>query len=289
MKKNLANYHRAISAIFSVPTFREIFKSGHSDYVLEKLGLYRAPLGMRKEAPIKKILSKAYSHLTLNYRNEYIYKNHIANKLLLDLHDLNQANMLNELRVAGSIADTVIINGTNTIYEIKTELDSPDKLKKQIEDYKKVSPKIFLVTHHSLVNKYLDLIGTDSTGLISLSEQHNFTIVKQPTLNYDHLNNKIMMGTLRKDEYTNIIQELFGQVPQVSNICFYRECQRLIDQIDSSTFHDLMLCQLRKRLLIEKDLIISTHTPFELKHICLSFNPDKKEYQNLYNFLNLTV
>lgn len=120
MKKNLIDdYFRSIAAIFSVPTFKEIFKSGQSDYVAETIFHYRSRLSFRKEVTMKKVLGKAYKHLMHNYRNEYIYKNHIANNLLLERHKLNEAVMLNELRVGASIADIVIINGTNTVYEVK--------------------------------------------------------------------------------------------------------------------------------------------------------------------------
>lgn len=289
MKKNIGDYHRAISAIFSVPIFKHVFTGGYNEYVIDKINQYRNQIGIRKETSIRAILKKTYSHLTLNYRSEYFYKNHIANELLLELHKLDEASLFNEVRIAGSIADIVIVNGTNTIYEIKTELDSPDKLKKQIEDYRKVSPKIFLVTHHSLVEKYSDLIDGSSVGLISLSEKNKFNLVKDAYLNFENLSNKVMMDTLRKEEYSNIIMASFGCVPKVSNIRFYKECQQIVEQLDTTTFHNLMMEQLRNRMLYEKELIASKDTPVELKHICLSFNPNKTEFQNLYSFLNLTI
>lgn len=290
MKKNInSDFNRAISAVFSVPTFKGIFKSGYSEYFVEKINKYRRLIGISKDTKIKNVVNKTYNHLTLNYRNEYIYKSIIANKLFLELHDLQNATLINELRVSRSIADVVIINGTNTVYEIKTELDSPNKLKKQIGDYKKVSPKIYLVTHHTLVNKYADLIHGDSVGLISLSEENNFTVVHKAATNLNFLNNTVMMEGLRKEEYSSIIQNHFGSLPQVSNIKFYKECQNLIQQIDPEKFHGMMLEKLRKREIEEKHLVQSNNIPFELKHICLCSNPNKLEYQNLFNFLNLTI
>ncbi|MGX5691436.1 sce7726 family protein [Arcticibacter tournemirensis] len=290
MKKNLIDdYFRSIAAIFSVPIFKEIFKSGQSDYVAETIFYYRSRLGFRKEVTMKKVLGKAYKHLMHNYRNEYVYKNHIANNLLLERHNLNEAVMLNELRVGASIADIVIINGTNTVYEVKTELDSPYKLKKQISDYRKFSPKIYLVTHHSLVRKYEDILGDNSVGLLSLSSDSGLSLVKEAVEEFSLLDNKIMMSTLRKDEYSNLIMEAFGDVPKVANIKFYRACLALIEKLDPVIVHTLLLKQLRTRAFHEERMIQSKETPEEIKHICLTFNPNKTEFQNLYNFLNLTM
>lgn len=290
MKKNInSDFNRAISAMFTVPTFKEIFKSGYSDYFVEKINKYRKLIGIRNDTKIKNVVNKTYNYLSLNYRNEYIYKSIIANKLFLERHDLNNATLINEFRIGRSIADVVIINGTNTVYEIKTELDSPDKLKKQIEDYKKISPKVYLVTHHTLINKYADLINKSSVGLISLSQENNFTVVNEALTDSNFLNNTVMLETLRKEEYSSIIQNYFGSIPQVSNIKFYRECQNLIQQIEPEKFHEMMLKKLREREIEEMNLVQSNNVPFELKHICLCSNPNKIEYQNLFNFLNLTI
>ncbi len=289
MKKQTNNdFNRAIATLFSVPIFKSIFKNGSSDYFTDKIYQFQRQININDNSTVKDILSKMYKHLTLNYRNEYVYKNLIANKLLLERHNLNEATLINELRVSSSIADIVIINGTNTIYEIKTELDSSDKLRKQVEDYKKISPKIYLVTHHTLIEKYLDLIHEDSIGLISLNEENNLSVIREATFNFEQLNNKTIMETLRKDEYSKIIKEHYGFLPQVSNIKFYKECLKLIEDLNTLDFHKMMLEKHRERTIKEKDFIQSTNTPLELKHICLSYNPNKYEYENFYAFLKLT-
>lgn len=290
LKRITSDLNKSISAVFSVPTFKEVFKYGHSNCFLEKLAECRKPMGIRKNSKVKSIITKAYQYLSINYRNEYLYKNIISNRLLLEMHDLNHASIIDEFRIANSIADILIINGTNTIYEIKTELDSPGKLRKQITDYKKVSPKINLVTHHSLVDRYSDLLSKeDSIGLISLKEDSSFDVVQESKPDTLNLCVKTMMSTLTKSEYTDIIFDYFGYLPKVSNIRFYKDCQSLVEQLDPKEFHSLMLSKLTNRRIVKSKLIKSHRTPIELKHICLSLNPSKVEYENLYNFLNLTI
>jgi hypothetical protein len=238
---------------------------------------------------VKNVIETAYGYLGKNYRNEYVYKNTLINNILLGRHSLRTANMLNEFKVANSIADILIINGTSTVYEIKTELDSPDKLQKQLEDYRKAFAKIFLVTHFSLASKYKTLLKDDAAGLLCLSGRFNLTVIKESEEDFSSLNNETMMKCLRKNEYSAIIKQYTGSLPDVSNIRFFTECMTIAQQIEPETLHEMMLQQLRKRTPAEGNSLESENIPKELKHICLCINPTKKEYNNLFHFLNLNL
>jgi hypothetical protein len=283
------DFNRSLSRIFTNPVFKQIAQSGGSDYFMTKLKKYDSQLSIDPGTQVKDVIENAYGYLSKNYRNEYVYKNTLINKILLGRHSLNTSTMLNEFKVANSIADTVIINGTSTVYEIKTELDSPDKLQKQIEDYRKAFAKIYLVTHHSLADRYMSLIGESKVGLLCLSGRFKLSVAKEAEEDFSSLNNDVMMRCLRKDEYSSIVKSHFGALPNVSNINFFKECLSLVGQIDSKTLYELMILQLRKRKPAESDSLQSDTLPRELKHICFCINPTKAEYNNLFNFLNLNL
>jgi hypothetical protein len=283
------DFNRSISRIFTNPLFKQIAQTGDNDYFFSKIKKYDFFLQNESGDKVKNIISHAYDYLSKNYRNEYVYKNTIFNNILLGRHSLRTATMLNEFKIGNSIADIVIINGTSTVYEIKTELDSPEKLLKQIQDYKKVFAKVFLVVHHTLAHKYLPLIQNSTTGLLSLSERLNLTTVKEGIDDYSCLCNDTMMKSLRKQEYSCIVKKHTGAIPRVSNIRFFSECLALAREIDSKLLHDMMLVELRKRKPIASAFLESENLPKELKHICLCINPSKEEYGNLHHFLNLNV
>jgi len=283
------DFNRSLSLIFSNSVFKQIAQSGYSDYFISKLRKYNSVLSLKEGTQVKDILVVAYGYLGKNYRNEYIYKNTILNKILIGRHSVRTATMLNEFKVGKSIADTVIINGTSTVYEIKTELDSPDKLQKQIEDYKKAFAKIYLVTHHSLTSKYLSLVEGSNVGLLSLSCRSNLTVTKEAIEDHSFLCNDVIMRALRKEEYSAIIKKVYGSIPNLPNIRFFSECLNIARDIEPQVVHKLMLEQLRKRTPFESDFLESEFLPIELKHICLCINPSKKEYNNLFHFLNLNL
>lgn len=73
--------------------------------------------------------------------------------------------LLNEFRIGASIADTVLINGTNKVFEIKTELDTPERLTTQLQDYYKGFSEVYVFTHYSLAAKYVQLLPAHIVGL----------------------------------------------------------------------------------------------------------------------------
>jgi hypothetical protein len=283
------DFSRSLSKIFTNPVFRVVAQSGTSDYILTKIHKYKAELFAKAGTSIKSVIENAYGHLGNNYRNEYIYKNTIINNILLGRHSLKTATLLNEFKVAGSIADTVIINGTSTVYEIKTELDNPAKLEKQLDDYRKAFVKVYLVTHHTLSDRYYTLIKNTSVGLLSLSGRFNLTTVKHASEDYEGLESDTMMKTLRKTEYSAIVQEFFGYLPNVSNIRYFSECLRLAKEIEPAILHEMMLSELKKRVPTDSQNLASPDIPREIKHLCLCIDPTASEYRNLSNFLNHNI
>lgn len=284
-----SDFNRSLSRIFSTPVFKEIACSGTNDYLLVKLKKYDQQLSVSPGMLVKDVLENAYGYLGKNYRNEYVYKNTILNNILLGRHSVRTATMLNEFKIGNSIADTVIINGTSTVYEIKTELDSPDKLQKQLEDYKKAFMKVYLVTHYSVAQKYLALIKESSVGLLSLSGRFNLTTLKEADEDFGSLSNDAMIKAMRKQEYSAVIKEYCGAVPTVPNIKFFSACLEIAASIDTIELHSMFMKQLRKRVPAEAGMLESQELPKELKHVCLSINPNKKQYDNLIEFLNLNL
>ena len=81
------------------------------------------------------MISEIYQYIAGSYRNEYLYKNTLLNKLLINSHRINTTVALTEVPIANSKADFIMINGKAVVYEIKTELDTFDRLENQISDY----------------------------------------------------------------------------------------------------------------------------------------------------------
>lgn len=90
----------ATSRLFSPGLIRELALKGSSPQ-FSRLAKESCLLDqMHRESPLSSLFEKAFSLLQRKeFRNEYIYKNALAHKILLGKHSLQTAAMLTEFRV----------------------------------------------------------------------------------------------------------------------------------------------------------------------------------------------
>ena len=62
---------------------------------------------------------RLYKQLLRHYRNEYVYKNTLFNKLVLGTHSLNTTSAIVELPIVDSIADFILFNGKAVVMKSK--------------------------------------------------------------------------------------------------------------------------------------------------------------------------
>lgn len=287
--KNSVDLNISVSNIFSNSHFKSIIDNGDSAFMEKKLKKYQKVFGIERGECMMNVLNSFYSYLLSNYRCEYVYKNFITQKVLLGRHSLNTSTLINEFRVSSSLADIVLLNGSATVYEIKTELDSPDRLQDQLNDYHKAFSNVYLVIHESEIDKYSQLIGGSSVGLLALNKRFQLSEIKKVESNFDRLDITTMFKCLRKEEYSNIINKVFGEIPNVPNMFFFRECLELAKKIVPKEFHHLMSQELKKRKPKEKNILASNRIPKYLKNICLAIDPTRNEYDQLFSFLNQKI
>jgi hypothetical protein len=130
-----SKYLSSLGRLFSPIVLDEIIHNNRSDYLREFLSESGITNQLNMNIPLGSFMEDVYWSLFANYRNEYIYKNVIARKILLGRHSLNTTNMLTEFWVQDCKADVVMINGNLTDYEIKSELDTINRLENQIRRY----------------------------------------------------------------------------------------------------------------------------------------------------------
>lgn len=277
---------RSLSKIFTPSSFRKFLQTSETELLKRKIQKHISDFTSEDFVTIVKFL---YQQLEANYRNEYIYKNALLNQKLLGKYCLNTTTVLNEFKVGNSIADFVLLNGEIRIFEIKTDLDSFGKLKKQIEDYQKFANKVFIVVSPKNAEKLLENYFNSPVGLISLTNDNVLETIKDAESVVDKFDHTTIFKTLRQGEYIEIIQDFFGKIPTVPNTQLFKESLNLVKKIDVREFQSLVLEKLKERSLKCPELLESDTTPMELKHICYTLNLSNKEYDSLYNILDKVI
>src|SRR5690242_19341343 len=153
MEEKISNStSRILARIISNAGFRKL--STNSNYKTYgrylKNTLIKTGYSLKSPCTIEDLLNLSYDILQRDYRHEYLYKANLLSHYILKKYSLSDSVLLNEFKIARSIADLVLVNGTDKVFEIKSELDSPLRLKTQIDDYYKAFSEIYIVTHFSL-------------------------------------------------------------------------------------------------------------------------------------------
>lgn len=239
-------YNPYLAKIFSSPSISDIASAGKSDYISTVLKRSGFMDKIKTSITWKQLFDRVYLYLFENYRSEYIYKNTIANKILLGRHSLNTSTLLSEFRVGKSKADIVILNGVSSVYEIKSEFDTLDRLWGQIESYRKVFDYINVVTHKSQLEKINKKLR-DDIGIFILTDRNTLKTIREPKSNKRNVVPGFMFDSLRKDEYCKIIKAEFGKVPDVPNTKIHKESKKLFSFLSPERAHDRMVEVLQKR------------------------------------------
>ncbi len=232
------------------------------------------------------LISEIYRFMSKSYRNEYFYQNTLLNKLLLGKHSVNTTTALTQIPISKSKADFILINGKAVVYEIKTELDSFDRLETQLRDYYKGFNHVCVVTSERQYERAKTLLANTPVGIYVLTSKNTIssTLRKEPIEDNSSLDHTTIFKILHKCEFEHILLEYYGTLPETSQVFYYGECLNQFSKIPILEAYAMSLKQLKKRNRIEVSEI--NQVPYELKSLFYFVNPTKLELQNLHEFLN---
>ena len=232
------------------------------------------------------LLKKSYSLISKYYRCEYVYKNELI-KYLLDKYGTRDSVYFNEFRVGNSIADIAMFNGESKAFEIKTEYDTPRRLDKQMEDYKRLFDKCYIVVPENKLNEYCDIIES-TTGIIAMRRDNGRIILNEVRIAcqnvcFDH---NALMSCLRTEEYKNITLSLGVSLDGVAGYDMYTYCYNVISQADSSKLRHLFLREVKKR---KNNTALLRKYPMSIRQMMLSLNLSENKANKLLEQLNINI
>src|SRR5260370_27902485 len=162
----------AISRLFSSSVIREMARKGKSPLFARLARQSLLPNSLPECGPVYSLFEEAFSLLKREgYRHEYIYKAALTHKILLGKHSLRTASMLNEFRVGECKADLAILNGTSTVYEVKSERDSLRRLARQVTAYATVFAKVYVIASESHIKAVEATVSRD-VGILMLNRRY---------------------------------------------------------------------------------------------------------------------
>lgn len=275
----------AISRLFSSAVFREMALKGRSG-LFSRLFKESQLTEQFSMTHVRDAFEAAFGVLKAgSYRDEYTYKAALTHKVLLGTHSLSTACMLNEFRVGECKADLAILNGTATVYEIKSERDSLSRLEKQVEAYKKVFARVFVIAGENHIDSVLAATSKD-IGVMKLSRRHQISVVRSADDRPDRICPITVFESLRTSEAKQILTQLGVSVPKLPNTVLHSELRKRFIKLSPSDLHFEMVKTLKRtrNLLPLSDLVESL--PSSLQPAALSVSVKKDHHKRLVSAVN---
>lgn len=236
----------ALTRLFSSAVFRELAQKGRS--ALFRRLIDQTGVGRRcpDNASVGDAFNAAFKLLQVaGLRDEYIYRAALTHKILMGRHSLRTASMLHEFRAGSCKADLVILNGTSTAYEIKSERDTLTRLINQVENYKRVFASVNVVVGERHVEG-VQLVLPKDIGVLCLSRRYSITTVRDAVDCPERICPVTVFESLRSAEAAAILKSLGVEVPAVPNTRRHATMRALFADLAPAKLHPELVRTLRR-------------------------------------------
>ena len=236
----------ALTRVFSASVIRDLGRWGQSPLLARLLKSSGIAASAASDAPLGKVIDQAFDVLkAFGNRDEYVYRSAITQKILLGRHSLRTAAILNEVRVGPSRADVVVLNGTSTAYEIKSERDSLYRLASQLDNYRQVFATVNVVTSPKHASDVLRCV-TEDVGVLVLSSRYRIQTLREATDSPERTSPVAVLELLRTPEAVTVLNALGVEVPRVPNTQMRGSLKEMFSSLDPVAVHREMVSTLRQ-------------------------------------------
>ncbi len=279
----------ATCRLFSQGLIRELAQKGSSAQ-FPRLAKESSLLDQSQcDSPLCTFFEKAFSLLKRKAcRNEYTYKSALAHKILLGKHSLQTATMLSEFRVGSSKADIAILNGTSTVYEIKSERDSLVRIQDQVSWYRSFFAHVNVITGENHLKNVLAAVP-DDVGVLLLTDRFQIATIRKSQYSPERIRQEIIFDAIRLDEAKNILKKYGVEIPILPNTLMYSSLRHKFLELTPHQAHDGMVEVLGNTRSQSAISDIIKAIPHSLQAIVLSLPLKKKEYSRLLDVMNIPV
>jgi hypothetical protein len=273
----------AISRLFSPGVFRELAKHGRSGLFARLAHRADLPESPRERVTVGDAFDTAFALLRQSgIRNEYVYRAALTHNVLLGTHSLKTASMLTEFRVGACKADLAILNGTGTVYEIKSDRDSLARLDNQVANYRKVFAKIYVIAGNAHVDEIMQRTPRD-VGVMSLVRWDRIQTVREAADRPDLVCPVTICQSLRKAEACALLRSLQVSVPAVPNTMMHAALKDCFARLDPAQVHHEMVKTLKKSRNLAPLSELVDRLPFSLQPAALSIQIRRADHARLLN------
>ncbi len=278
----------AATRLFSSAVIKELATRGHSN-LFARLYAQSEIRPRSEQSTVGDAFEDAFNTIKrVGSRDEYVYKAALTHKVLLGTHSLRSASMLTEFRAGDCKADMVILNGTATVYEIKSERDSLCRLERQLEQYRKVFAKVNVIAADSHISK-IERMAPADVGLLCLTPRFQIKTIRPATDNANRICPSTLFESLRLAEAKSVIKAMGLETPTLPNTLMHGELKRIFSKLDPLSLHLHSVTVLKEsRNLAPLDTLVDA-LPLSLHAAALTVPIPRKAHALLVEAINAPI
>lgn len=267
--------------MFSAAVLKELASKGRSALFGR---LVKASHYLNRNCPpgaVFDVFETAFEQLRLGkQRHEYIFKSALTQRILLGTHSLRTASMLSEFRVADCKADIVILNGTASAFEIKSERDTLARLERQLGAYRQVFAAVNVVAGERHIQEVIASVPED-VGVYRLSRGLQVSQVREAVRDLNRLNSARIFECMNTREAKLALEGLGVEVPHVPNTRLYAELKVRFSQVEPGAAHEAMVRVLKKTRSLARLSDLVDQLPPSLYALALTTRLSRQEGERL--------
>jgi hypothetical protein len=223
------------------------------------------------------VLDAAFSVLECYHPNEYVYKTRTLEKTVFGRYSPRTTSFYTEFPVAGSRADILLINGSATVYEIKTPLDTFSRLNTQLSDYYRCFTRAILLTDETRARTASSELPA-YVGIASLTKRGQIHTVRDPVDHAHELRQSDIFALLRKSEYVRLSRDLGIPTDEVHPADLYSTCLKAFETLTPAEAHAAAVAALQRRQCTEGIAAVSSRLPRSLRVAAFAFRLPRRDW-----------
>lgn len=263
-----------LASVFSPVTMRDLAR-GNIATAAPRLRVLAELVHNIPDATLGDAFDAAHRLLSRGYRSEYVFKNDIVSRVVFGRHSPRTASALIEQPMGDSIADVVVLNGTTTVYEVKTDLDQFSRLRTQLADYSSRAEYVYVVTSPERMAAAA-AVAPEHVGVLGLHQRRGHLSTFRPAAsNMARLDVSHLFRLLRTGEVQAALYATHGYRPNPHQGRMWEEMEELFLTLSPTVAHHQVLQQLRSRAAHIADLLVSEALPTSLRALAYTQQPSK--------------
>ena len=274
-----------LAGSFSTAVLRAVARGVVDPSAIPRLSGLQA-LSLSPGATVGDAFGAAFDLLAKGYRNEYVFKNLLVSKVVFGRHSPRTATALLEQPMGASEADVLVLNGTSTVYEIKTDYDGLGRLERQLDDYSRYSEFVNVLASDRRVSA-IEKRAPRHVGVLALGRSGRLSVVREPRSTLDRLDSATLFELLRTSEALACASMCLGYEVDVPRGHLRARLREVFGRLDVVQTHRLVVDALRTRGSSARELVQAPGFPTSLRALAYGTQISQVGTRRVLDFLSL--